>query len=402
MAVIVVSADQTVAIAPNTGDIIIVEAGVTVSSEGGDALAGFSDTDLLVLVNGVLVGSDNGAEIGGGATVTIGATGALIGKSAGLWLNGSNSVVHNGGIIQSAGNGPSFLDAAVSLNGTNGAAIHNDGTILGSGIGVDMSNSTGTILTNAGSITAGLEAITGDFGARIDNSGAITSARAVAIDLSEAGTGMRLINSGTIAAPIVAIEGTGSTDSARNTGTIDGDVALFNGNDRLSNRGEIFGNVDLGENDDLYRGLGDGLVEGTIFAGAGNDTVRGGNADDAVNGGAGNDSILGGGGDDTLVGGEGNDTFVGGAGDDTLFGGPGADLYVFSGNFGEDLIRGFSTNPNEKIDLQGVSTIVNFNDLTARHLRQEGADTVIDDDKGNIIVLVNFTAANLEANDFIF
>ncbi len=270
---------------------------------GNDALAGFFDTDLVVFVDGVLVGEDNGAELGADATVTIGSNGALIGQSAGLWLNGAGSVVHNRGTIQSEGDGPSFVDSAVVFNGTSNAAMTNDGAIVGGGVGINMAFSTGTVLTNMGSITANLEAIIGFGGLRLDNTGSITSATTVAVDLSSATTnGLRLVNSGTIKGATVAIEGGAAVDIVRNTGVIDGDVSLSGGNDRLSNWGEIFGDVDLGDDDDLYRGLQDGLVEGVINAGNGDDTVRGGSSDDVMNGQAGNDSLVGGGGDDSLVG----------------------------------------------------------------------------------------------------
>jgi Ca2+-binding RTX toxin-like protein len=52
-------------------------------------------------------------------------------------------------------------------------------------------------------------------------------------------------------------------------------------------------------------------------AGAGNDTVTGGNAADFLVGGGGDDTLRGGGGDDTFIGGPGNDLMDGGAGIDT-------------------------------------------------------------------------------------
>ncbi|MBY0232382.1 MAG: hypothetical protein K2W96_24145, partial [Gemmataceae bacterium] len=54
----------------------------------------------------------------------------------------------------------------------------------------------------------------------------------------------------------------------------------------------------------------------TIFAGAGNDTIRAGNRGTTIHGQTGNDSIFGGAGNDTIFGGAGNDTIVGGAGND--------------------------------------------------------------------------------------
>lgn len=56
-------------------------------------------------------------------------------------------------------------------------------------------------------------------------------------------------------------------------------------------------------------------------AGAGNDTITGGNA---------NDFLVGGGGDDTQSGMNGNDSFIGGGGNDMLTGGAGADTFIFA------------------------------------------------------------------------
>ena len=63
----------------------------------------------------------------------------------------------------------------------------------------------------------------------------------------------------------------------------------------------------------------------TIDGGAGNDTLTGGTAADALSGGDGRDSITGGDGNDVLDGGEDADTLSGGAGDDVLDGGGGRD-----------------------------------------------------------------------------
>ncbi|MEQ9326379.1 MAG: Ig-like domain-containing protein, partial [Rhodospirillales bacterium] len=68
-------------------------------------------------------------------------------------------------------------------------------------------------------------------------------------------------------------------------------------------------------------------------AGAGNDTIIGGDGADNVDGGADNDLISGGAGDDILAGGAGDDTITGGSGNDTITGGDGAgDRAIYSGN----------------------------------------------------------------------
>jgi len=59
---------------------------------------------------------------------------------------------------------------------------------------------------------------------------------------------------------------------------------------------------------------------------------------DLVFGGGGDDVIDGGKGDDRLLGDKGDDTIVAGRGDDYLSGGEGRDLYLFSGEFGQDVV----------------------------------------------------------------
>ncbi|MFN3348023.1 Ig-like domain-containing protein [Pseudorhodoplanes sp.] len=72
----------------------------------------------------------------------------------------------------------------------------------------------------------------------------------------------------------------------------------------------------------------------TIFAGAGDDDVKGTGRDDVIYGGSGNDKIYGNSGNDTIFGGLGNDRISGGNGDDIISGGYGAD--ILSGGKGCD------------------------------------------------------------------
>ena len=62
-----------------------------------------------------------------------------------------------------------------------------------------------------------------------------------------------------------------------------------------------------------------------IFAGGGNDVVRGLKGNDVVCGGGGKDKLIGGPGKDKLLGGPGPDTLIGGPGKDKLVGGAGKD-----------------------------------------------------------------------------
>jgi Ca2+-binding RTX toxin-like protein len=76
----------------------------------------------------------------------------------------------------------------------------------------------------------------------------------------------------------------------------------------------------------------------TIYAGAGNDDVKGTAQDDSIYGGSGNDKIngnhgadiiYGGFGKDKIFGGNGNDAIIGGFGADFLSGGKGHDSFIF-------------------------------------------------------------------------
>src|SRR6266511_1752310 len=96
-----------------------------------------------------------------------------------------------------------------------------------------------------------------------------------------------------------------------------------------------------GAGNDLVRGgaghdkIHGGAGNDRLFSGAGNDLLDGGAGNDRLDGGAGNDRLLGGAGNDILVGGAGNDVLLGGAGDDRLDGGAGNDrLY---GGTGKDV-----------------------------------------------------------------
>ncbi|MEM9782295.1 MAG: choice-of-anchor I family protein [Pseudomonadota bacterium] len=89
--------------------------------------------------------------------------------------------------------------------------------------------------------------------------------------------------------------------------------------------------------DTLVGGEGDDVLLGL----SGRDTLSGGGGDDVVDGGAGRDNISGGEGDDLINGGRGRDVIEGGEGDDDLFGDRGADRFIFSGDFGDDVIGDF-------------------------------------------------------------
>ena len=176
-------------------------------------------------------------------------------------------------------------------------------------------------LDNAGRIEAHGTAGTAGVGvllgfARIANSGSILGEYGIA------GSSGQITNSGTITGTLAALSFRGSV-TLDNSGTIDGGVRLYDGNIIIVNTpgGRITGVIDLGLGNDTFIG-GDGA-----------DRVAPDNGDDLLDGRGGNDLVLGGNGNDVLIGGAGNDGLYGenGAdrfvtdGGDGVFGGRGDD-----------------------------------------------------------------------------
>jgi len=106
------------------------------------------------------------------------------------------------------------------------------------------------------------------------------------------------------------------------------------------------GTITAGSGNDTLRG-GSASTRMTINAGGGNDTVDGGEGVDVIHGGEGADGVFGTGGDDQAYGEGGDDQLRGGAGNDIEDGGPGDDDIGFRGvnltgesDTGADQLRG--------------------------------------------------------------
>ncbi|OQS59576.1 hypothetical protein ASU3_04555, partial [Actinobacillus suis] len=121
---------------------------------------------------------------------------------------------------------------------------------------------------------------------------------------------------------------------------------------------------------------------------------------DLIDGGAGNDTLYGFGGHDNLFGGEGHDILVGGLGaGDYLSGGVGSDTYIFSGDFGHDVVA----DKGAKSDFD----LIRFTDLNSEEVTfsLKGSNLFITDttDEGNFIEVVNYLndgANSIEQFDF--
>ncbi|HSV24486.1 MAG TPA: M10 family metallopeptidase C-terminal domain-containing protein, partial [Xanthobacteraceae bacterium] len=113
------------------------------------------------------------------------------------------------------------------------------------------------------------------------------------------------------------------------------------------------------------------------------------------------ENVTGGSGNDIITGNAGANVLTGGAGNDTMSGGGGADAYVFNANFGKDKVVFGDTGTDQDI-LDFADTI--FADFAAvvAHSTQAGADTHIDFDLANGVVLLNYALANLGVDDLRF
>ena len=251
---------------------------------------------------------DNNSCIGGAGadTVTNSKTGVMSGDV--YLLDGTNSFTNAGTVGYAPNNHASYF------GGGDQDTITNTGTLKGyvdSGVGGGLNT-----FTNSGSVGDKVGDGTGiaywggaDTDTVKNNSPGWLHGSVILNDGANS-----LTNSGTIGVAGftgTAVSGGANVDNITNSGTMNGDVSLFGGND-------IFKNT--------------GLVSGQIYLGDGDDTFTGGNFADFVHDDLGKDSYDLGGGNDTFYafGGEGdvsNSKVAGGAGQDRFdassFGGHG-------------------------------------------------------------------------------
>ncbi|MEO0401934.1 MAG: hypothetical protein AAF214_06125 [Pseudomonadota bacterium] len=244
-------------------------------------------------------------------------------------------------------------------------------------------------IRNSGQIIGGPDAGTYSGSSTIESDGALTW----------------IHNSGEIFGEISAIEVLGGKSVIINTGTITGNVALADTDDKVVNDGLIDGDLDLGEGKNLYVSRGDGLVTGQVVGGDGNDTMKGGAGDDDLFGDRGADSLMGRGGEDTLSGGAGRDTLNGGGGDDTLDGGNGADVFTFRRHDGDDVIVDFQNN-SDLIDISAFGLLAaDFGSVVTAALSETSNGVLLDFSMmggSGTVQIDGLTLANADATDFIF
>ena len=99
--------------------------------------------------------------------------------------------------------------------------------------------------------------------------------------------------------------------------------------------------------------------------------------------------------DDTLVGSDAGNFLRGDGGSDMMTGGAGSDTFQFNSGFGEDTITDFDANggAGNQDFIRG-----NFDDAT---VTQDGDDTVLDFGNGDVLTLLDVSAADISAEDFV-
>lgn len=430
------------------GDVGYVAEGATLYSLN-DAVTASGDFALTAM--GSIVGDDVGDALDIAATVnlarvTIGTAGSMV-ATVNTAIRGTvNSLLqlNNDGVIMGGTSAISLT--AVAQSGVvadyhvanTGRILSNSGNSATNTISFSMPTNGIVDIANSGVIlNGGAGNAIKVVGGRLDltNSGTIqcrTVSNAVIADLGND----NIDNTGTIIGGITLNDG---SDTLTNHGSIRGNIALGNGSDRLVNTGTItgavnlsdtlttgaitdtvintgliIGDVQLGNGNDVFRGRG-GIVQGTVFGGAGDDLyiVDQGDIDisdtsgiDTVRSsvdfvltaelerleiigavgrvGTGSrfaDTLIGGGGDDTLRGSGGNDVMDGGSGDDNdlLYGGDGDDQFASAG--GDDTLIGGSGVDSLTLTTSSVGWNVSLSTGTAvlgdfRTLTISGIETV--------------------------
>jgi len=227
------------------------------------------------------------------------------------------SVVRNTGMIESQDLSGILMNDNDNNDGPVSGRIINSGEINGGDYGVFAIRSDDVRVTNTGTISAE------SFGVWFNGAmGAVT-----------------LINRGTISNEQVAGTSNYAVLFSQFSQMLDPSI-------RLVNRGELLGDVQTDDGNDVYDGRS-GVISGLISLEGGDDLMQGGGGTETVNGGDGNDRLNGYGGDDVLFGEDGEDVLFGGQGADVLRGGDDNDrLYgdngadELYGGLGDDYLNG--------------------------------------------------------------
>jgi Ca2+-binding RTX toxin-like protein len=150
--------------------------------------------------------------------------------------------------------------------------------------------------------------------------------------------------------------------------------------------------------------MGGGDGNDAFYGEAGSDLMVGGTGNDTMGGGADNDFLYGETGDDVIAGDAGDDQIAGGAGVDLLYGGAGNDTFAFDvATSGLDVIADGAFGPGlgDCVVIQNAGATDTFAELMALAY-QDGSDVVIAFNATTGLYLKNHTIAQLSFDDFLF
>ena len=330
-----------VRITPTSDSVYLIDQNVTIGSTNSTAVRGtnVTNSDFTILgtlfanVDAFLLTHTDGTSLNN--TFNIGATGSIIAEADAIEVHGDalntsgTTTVNNHGWINVGDDGVYILyQALLNLNNTGiiesrstsstayavyadtaAVNIQNSGLLQAQGSARAIYiNATGTfdkggtaLIVNTGEIRSGLD---GHAVYSVQHTDHISNDGYIFGDIVlGAGEGLSsayndvLINTGTVVGQISM--GYGDND-IENDGIISGDAYLSAGDDVVENTGEMSGLVSLGSGDDKFLGE-NGIVDGKISGGSGNDIIRSGFGDDLMEGGAGRDRMYGDAGNDTAT-----------------------------------------------------------------------------------------------------
>ena len=147
--------------------------------------------------------------------------------------------------------------------------------------------------------------------------------------------------------------------------------------------------VETGAGDDLVRTSATFTLSANV-----EDMIATGNRDIALTGNTLANELTGNGGRNEIDGKSGNDR---------LKGGGAVDVFVFSTGGDRDIILDFDATgtPHDVINLRGLRSVTSFADLIDNHMRQAGANVVIDGGSGDVLTINGVRLAQLDKGDFL-
>jgi Ca2+-binding RTX toxin-like protein len=237
-----------------SGSFWVIAPEVSVAVTGPSAV--FDSGGSFLINDGYISCTYAGVSLASMGSEVVNSADASITGSIGINLSGLDQTATNFGSVWASEEGVRFEHSSQH------SALDNRGFIYSSGIGVfDWSSLGGNWITNSGTIEG----------------------KSDGIDLEQlSGLFSTVVNSGTIAGGVWAIEGAFGGLHLTNTGTLIGGINMGSFNpaaDLVINSGRINGAVNLGGGNDIYNGSG-GTASGRIDGGAGNDTLTGGTGKD--------------------------------------------------------------------------------------------------------------------------